>query len=127
MIRARVNIETAKNKYGPGDVITENLSAADRRFLEKHNFITEEEETAALDMEEKEEVSGGKPCERYAEEAGSEEGGGVEYRDEAALNRMNKGEIVAYAAEIGLTLDEESLKFDLVNAVLNYQEEKMAE
>lgn len=126
MIRARVNIETAKNKYGPGDVIAENLSAADRSFLEKHNFITEEEETAALDMEETGETHGGESCDGYAEESGSEEGG-IEYRDEAALNRMNKGEIVAYAAEIGLTLDEESLKFDLINAVLNYQEEKMAE
>ena len=36
---ARVNIQTAKRNYAPGEVIEEMLSVADMAFLEKHNFI----------------------------------------------------------------------------------------
>ena len=49
---------------------------------------------------------------------------GIVYKDENALKKLNKDEIVEYAGSIGLSLDAEKLKADLIDAVLNYMEEK---
>lgn len=109
MVKARVNIETANGRYHPGDIIRENLRAEDMDFLKRKGFI---------DTEEKEEIDmdpGGE--EKY--------GDGIGYKGEEELKRMNKDEIVAYAAQMGLNLDSGSLKADLVNDVLNHQEERM--
>ena len=130
MIRARVNIETAQKAYGPGDVITEKLSDADMNFLKEHHFIIDDEDAEAAAEKAvriKAAATESTDLGQHVEEDESEECGGIGYRDESALKKMNKEEIVAYAAEIGLKLDVESLKNDLIDAVLNYQEENMAE
>lgn len=136
MIKARVNIETAKKKYKPGEVIKEKLSDADMAFLKKHSFITTEEESGFPDevIEDDTEddtedetglIPGGgmglNPDDDFEDESGAE------YKDEAALQKLKKEEIVEYAASLGLELDGAALKNDLIDAVLNFIEEKMAQ
>lgn len=130
MIKARVNIETAKKKYKPGEVIKEKLSDADMAFLKKHNFITTEEESGFSDevieddTEDETEPGDGtglNPDDDFEDESGAE------YKDEAALQKLKKEEIVEYAASLGLELDGAALKNDLIDAVLNFIEEKMAQ
>ncbi|WP_300773006.1 hypothetical protein [uncultured Acetatifactor sp.] len=131
MTKARVNIETALRRYRPGEAITEQLSEADLAHFRERNFIIEED------------GGGGFPVDGAAQDGnldgwpdgisgigGAEMGldaDGAAYKDEAELNRMNKEEIVEYAAEIGLELDKTRLKTDLVSAVLNYVGEKSEE
>ncbi len=123
MIKARVNIETAKKAYKPGEAIKEKLSAADIKFLKKHNFITDDSEENFSDSEPAADCDDSEIFGMSAElmEAGAG------YKDEAALKKLNKDEIVEYAASIGLKLDAEALKSDLINSVLNYLEERAAE
>lgn len=119
IIRARVNIETASRVYKPGEVIEETLSAQDFEFFNGKGFISVE----------KLEAAGEKPAEdsedavTFPEEDEEETG----YKDENALKKLNKDEIVAYANGIGLCLDAALLKNDLIAAVLNYTEEKLEE
>mgnify|MGYP001024781140 CR=1 FL=1 len=112
MIRARVNIQTKNKSYKPGEIIKEFLSEMDREFLKKHHFITIETEEDSLDIQESE-----------IEEDFSD----ITYKDESELKKLNKDEIVEYAAGIGLELDIDILKNDMIDAVLNYIEEKMEE
>lgn len=102
--RARVNIETGKKNYKPGEVIAEPLSDVDMAFLRTHGFIVEESD-AFSDIG------------KYS----------AVYKDEAALRKMNKENILKYAKEIGLVLDRKMLINDMVNSVLNYTEQRMAE
>lgn len=124
MIKARVNIETAKKTYKPGEAIKEKLSEADMKFLKKHNFITDDSEENFSDSEPDAadcDNSGILGLHLEASEFGDE------YKDEAALKKLNKDEIVEYAASIGLELSADALKSDLINSVLNYIEESLAE
>ncbi len=125
MIKARANIETAKKTYKPGEAIKEKLSEADMKFLKKHNFITDDSEENFFDSE----PDSAADCDDsgildlHVESSKF----GVEYKDEAALKKLNKDEIVEYAASIGLELSADALKSDLINSVLNYIEESLAE
>ncbi|MCM1187636.1 MAG: hypothetical protein NC345_14065 [Lachnospira sp.] len=141
MYIAKVNIETATRKYKPGEKITGQLSDADIAFLKKHNFIVNEGDFADApdDSEEyPDSDSAGITPPTGGLQPGSaipgitppgadgDSAGGIEYKDEAALKKLNKDEIVEYAGSIGLSLDAEKLKADLIDAVLNYTEEKKA-
>lgn len=125
-MKARVNIETARKSYKPGDEISEKLSAADLEFLRKHNFVTDDSgeglsaDESALPVGSYDD-SGIPGMEDMLSDAGDG------YKDEAALKKLNKDEIVEYAASIGLELASDALKSDLINSVLNYIEEKTAE
>jgi len=132
MVKARVNIETAKKKYKPGEVIKEKLSDADMAFLKKHNFITTEDESGFSDEvveDDAEEETGLIPGDGMGlnPDDDFEDESGAEYKDEAALQKLKKEEIVEYAASLGLELDEAALKNDLIDSVLNFIEEKMAQ
>lgn len=117
MIKAKVNIQTAKASYKPGEIISERLSDADIEYLRKHDFISVED-VPAMD----EAVSDDTDFDGfgYADE-------GIEYKDEAALQKLKKDELIEYAHELGLELDESMVKSDMVNAILNYVEEQAAE
>ena len=137
---AKVNIETAARHYKPGEKITGHLSDADVAFLKKHNFIASEDDFS--DAAEESEDGGGDfagitpPMEALQAPEGipgitppgadGDSAGGIAYKDESALEKLNKDEIVEYAGSIGLSLDAEKLKADLIDAVLNYTEEKKA-
>ena len=137
---AKVNIETAARHYKPGEKITGHLSDADVAFLKKHNFIASEDDFS--DAAEESEDGGGDfagitpPMEALQAPEGipgitppgadGDSAGGIAYKDESALKNLNKDEIVEYAGSIGLSLDAEKLKADLIDAVLNYTEEKKA-
>ena len=137
---AKVNIETAARRYKPGEKIAGHLSDADVAFLKKHNFIASEDDFS--DAAEESEDSGGDfagitppAAALQATEnipgitppgADGDSAGGIAYKDETALKKLNKDEIVEYAGSIGLSLDAERLKADLIDAVLNYVEEKKA-
>lgn len=137
---AKVNIETAARHYKPGEKITGHLSDADVAFLKKHNFIASEDDFS--DSAEESEDGGGDfagitpPMEALQAPEGipgitppgadGDSAGGIAYKDESALKKLNKDEIVEYAGSIGLSLDAEKLKADLIDAVLNYTEEKKA-
>lgn len=132
MVKARVNIETSKKKYKPGEIIREKLSSADIAFLKKHNFISSEDEEIFAEKESVEDIEA---LEHSGDSTGMDmEGFGFSpddesdmvYKDEAELQKMKKEELVAYAAGFGLELDEEALKHDLVADILNFLEEKMA-
>ena len=122
MVKAKVNIETARKSYKPGETITEQLSEADLAYFKKRNFITVEDDVdvPTLDDEAEHDAETG-------EEGEESDVDGAIFRNEASLSRMNKEDIVKYAAGIGLNLNESMLKTDLINAVLNYTEEKMGE
>lgn len=140
MYIAKVNIETATNKYKPGERITGHLSDADIAFLKKRNFIVSEDDfTDAADDSEygtdgdsagitppTDGLQAGNSIPGITPPTDGDSAGGIEYKDEAALKKLNKAEIVEYAKSIGLSLSEESLKPDLIEAVLNYTEEKEA-
>lgn len=137
---AKVNIETAARHYKPGEKITGHLSDADVAFLKKHNFIASEDDFS--DAAEESEDGGGDfagitpPMEALQAPEGipgitppgadGDSAGGIAYKDESALKKLNKDEIVEYAGSIGLSLDAEKPKADLIDAVLNYTEEKKA-
>ncbi len=137
---AKVNVETAARRYKPGDKITGHLSNADVAFLKKHNFIVSEDDFS--DVAEDFEDGGGdsagitSPMEALQTPenitgitppgADGDSTGGISYKDEADLKKLNKDEIVEYAGSIGLSLDADRLKADLIDAVLNYTEEKKA-
>lgn len=136
---AKVNVETAMKRYKPGEKITGHLSDADIAFLKKHNFIVSEDDFS--DAEDDFEDGGGDSAEITPPTTGlqagigipgitpptdEDSGDGIEYKDETALKKLNKDEIVEYAGSIGLSLDTERLKADLIDAVLNYTEEKKA-
>lgn len=125
-MKARVNIETARKSYKPGDEINEKLSAADLEFLRKHNFVTDDS-GEGFSADESDLLAGGYDDSGIPgmEDMLSDAGDG--YKDEAALKKLNKDEIVEYAASIGLELASDALKSDLINSVLNYIEEKTAE
>ena len=137
---AKVNIETAARRYKLGEKIMGHLSDADVAFLKKHNFIASEDEFS--DAAEESEDGGGDfagiapPMVALQTPenipgitppgADGDSAGGITYKDEAALKKLNKDEIIEYARSIGLSLDTERLKADLIDAVLNYTEEKKA-
>lgn len=121
MVKAKVNIETARRNYRPGEVITEKLSDADMHYLTRYGFVSVEEEPDPG----KTGMDGGMEALDMADDAGEEQAGDG-YRDDAALRKMNKEEIVAYAQGLGLSLDAASLKNDLIDAVLNRTEELLA-
>ena len=137
---AKVNIKTAARHYKPGEKITGHLSDADVAFLKKHNFIASEDDFSDA-AEESEDGRGDfagitPPMEALQAPEGipgitppgadGDSAGGIAYKDESALKKLNKDEIVEYAGSIGLSLDAEKLKADLIDAVLNYTEEKKA-
>lgn len=124
MIRARVNISTAKASYKPGEIIHEKLSDADITYLKKHNFITTDDEAAFAGDEGA--TADPEPVSGFGIDFNSDDDTGIEYKDEVALQKLKKDEIVEYAASIGLELDEAALKNDLIDAVLNYIEERTA-
>ena len=124
MIRARVNISTAKASYKPGEIIHEKLSDADMAYLKKHNFITTDDEAAFAGDEGV--SAAAEPISGFGIDFNSDDDNGIEYKDEAALQKLKKDEIVDYAASIGLELDEAALKNDLIDAILNYIEERTA-
>jgi len=141
MYIAKVNIETATKIYKPGEKITGQLSDADIAFLKKRNFIVNEDDFADApdDSEEcPDSDSAGITLPPTGLQPGNaipgitppgadnDSAGGIEYKDEAALKKLNKDEIVEYAGSIGLSLDAEKLKADLIDAVLNHVEEKKA-
>lgn len=118
MMKARVNIQTATRNYAPGEVIEEKLSALDIAFLKKNHFLLEvpeekEENPLELDV----------PLPEMEEE--EEEISSAGYKEEAALKKMNKEELVDYAESIGLSLTADMLKNDMMDALLNYIEERM--
>lgn len=140
MYIAKVHIETSTRKYKPGERIAGSLSNADIAFLKKNNFIVSEDDFSSA-----EDDSGdrGEDSARITSPvaalqdpgdipgitlpgADGDSAGGSAYKDEAALKKLNKDEIVEYAGSIGLSLDAEKLKADLIDAVLNYTEEKKA-
>lgn len=125
MIRARVNIQTGTNSYHPGEIIRESLSDADKTFLEKHNFITIETDQA-YPLEKKKEKEAFF-MEKELPEALEPRTESETYKEEADLKRLNKEELVAYAAGIGLKLDLDALKNDMIDSILNYIEETMEE
>jgi hypothetical protein len=125
VIKARVNIETARRRYRPGEAITERLSEADLAHFRERNFIIEEDDVM-------EGASGDGSPDGWPDSIPGTGGTETEadedwtgFKDETALNRMTKDEIVEYAAQIGLKLDISKVKVDLVSAVLNYTEERM--
>lgn len=129
MYIAKVNIETAAKKYKPGEKITGPLSNADIAFLKKHGFIAEEPEDGPDASEDSMDGDGmvDIPGIRSPGKDGGDTMGSMEYKDEAALKKMNKDEIVAYGEAIGLALAPEMLKSDMIDSVLNHMEERMAE
>ena len=108
---AKVNIETAARRYKPGEKITGHLSDADVAFLKKHNFIASEDDFS--DAAEEAEDGGGDfagitpPMEALQAPEGipgitppgadGDSAGGISYKDESALKKLNKDEIVEYA------------------------------
>lgn len=126
MYIAKVNVETATNKYKPGEKITGHLSDADIAFLKKHNFIVSEDDFADA-ADDSEDGTDGDSAGITPPGIDGDFAGGIEYKDEAALNDLNKPAIVEYAKSIGLSLNEKSLKPDLIATVLNYVEEKKAD
>lgn len=122
MIKAKVNVITSKAEYKPGDIIREKLSEADLAYLRKRKFITVEESQVNTDnfSEQTDDFEGF----GYNDE---EQAGGIEYMDEAALQKLKKDELVAYAEKLGLELDESLLKSELMEAILNHVEEQTAE
>lgn len=123
MTKARVNIETARRRYRPGEIISEQLSEADLAHFRERNFIIEEDDVG--DVASEDGWLGGIPgIGRAGDGLDTVEPG---YKDEAALDRMTKAEIVEYAAGIGLELNGSSVKPDLVSAVLDYVGEKSEE
>ena len=117
MIKAKVNIQTAKADYKPGEIIRERLSDADIAYLRKHDFISIEDIPVMNEtVTDNTDFDGfGYPDE------------GIEYKDEAALQKLQKNELIEYAQELGLELDESMVKADMINAILNYVEEQAAE
>lgn len=115
MLKAKVNIETGKRTYKLGDVIEEQLSDADMAFLRMHDFISTEEETDFAEPDFDDEDTDGIPNIGIDNNSNEDV-----YKDEDALKRLNKDEIVEYAASIGLKLDASSLKNDLIASVLDY-------
>jgi chromatin remodeling complex protein RSC6 len=131
MIKAKVKIETAKRTYKPGEIIGETLSAADLAFFKKHKFIEVIEETAA-DEEDQDDDGREKEMKNSDPGGGTNEDGefqeeqdGIVYKDESSIKKMNKDEIVMYAASIGLQIDPELLKNDMVDKLLNHIDEMM--
>ncbi|RKJ18419.1 hypothetical protein D7X48_18245 [bacterium D16-50] len=128
MIKAKVNIETAGRSYRPGEVIRDRISDADMTFLRRHGFIVEE---ADADGSGKNAADSGREAYSGVSSgivASGEECEGIpEYKGEDALKRMTKEEIVEYARSIGLVLELDMLKNDLIESVLNHAEEQMAE
>lgn len=124
MIKAKVNVITSKAEYKPGDIIGEKLSPADMAYLKKRKFITVEGEKVinADETPDSEDVFAGFG---YDEDVQPENG--IEYMDEAALQKLKKDELVEYAVKLGLELDESMLKGELINAILNHVEEHAAE
>ena len=120
MIKAKVNVITSKAEYKPGDIIGEKLSPADMAYLKKRKFITVEGEKVI--NADSEDVFAGFG---YDEDVQPENG--IEYMDEAALQKLKKDELVEYAVKLGLELDESMLKGELINAILNHVEEHAAE
>ncbi len=126
-IKARVHIETATRSYKPGEVIREQLSAEDMAFFKRRGFVTDDTDlvlTSAADgPDDGESIDSISGIENLFEDPDGDEG----YKDEAALQKMNKKDIVKYAGEIGLELDPKMLQRDLIAAVLNYTEQLIAE
>lgn len=114
MIKAKVNVETAKRSYKPGEAINEQLPAADVAFLKKYGFVTEEPD-----------IMPDPPNGGSADGDGNR--GGMEYMEETALKKLNKDELIEYARSIGLTITADMLKNDMVDTILNYIGESMAE
>jgi len=124
MIRAKVQIVTAKKTYRPGEVISEKLSDADMAFLSKRNFIITDEDIASfVDDKEPENETNIEGINTDFIVDGSD---GITYKDKEALVKMQKDEIVTYAKSLGLTLNVSLLKQDLIDEVLNYVEEALA-
>lgn len=123
VLRAKVNVETAKRSYKAGETIDEQLCAADVAFLKKYGFV--EELVGVPDMESggREAIDGTQGQEGDRNHCGASVG----YMDEAALRRLNKDKIREYAESIGLNLATDMPKNDMVDAVLNHIGEQMAE
>jgi hypothetical protein len=95
---------------------------ADLTFLKKRNFIQTDEDMALADDSEMETDAEGINTEFDSDD----DGDGITYKDKAALNKMNKDEIITYAKSFGLILTADSIKNDLVASVLNFIEERIA-
>lgn len=124
-VKARVNIETARRNYKPGEVIAERLSDADLEFLRKRGFLTEEFESGEDGPGD--DYAGSPDGISWAGSQGEDMEDSAEYKDEAALKRMSKEEIVEYAESVGLAIESEMLKNDMIEAVLNHTEQLAAE
>lgn len=127
-IKARVHIETAGRSYKPGEVIREQLAESDMTFFRRHGFIVDDSDleltNAGAGAFDGGETAGAIPGLANLQEDMQEEEG---FKDESALQKMNKKEIVEYARKIGLELDPKMLQTDLIAAVLNYTEQLTAE
>lgn len=127
-IKARVHIETAGRSYKPGEVIREQLAESDMTFFRRHGFIVDDSDleltNAGAGAFDGGETAGAIPGLANLQEDMEEEEG---FKDESALQKMNKKEIVEYAGKIGLELDPKMLQTDLIAAVLNYTEQLTAE
>lgn len=127
-IKARVHIETAGRSYKPGEVIREQLAESDMTFFRRHGFIVDDSDleltNAGAGAFDGGETAGAIPGLANLQEDMEEEEG---FKDESALQKMNKKEIVEYARKIGLELDPKMLQTDLIAAVLNYTEQLTAE
>lgn len=127
-IKARVHIETAGRSYKPGEVIREQLAESDMTFFRRHGFIVDDSDleltNAGAGAFDGGETAGAIPGLANLQEDMQEEEG---FKDESALQKMNKKEIVEYAGKIGLELDPKMLQTDLIAAVLNYTEQLTAE
>lgn len=126
-IKASVHIETATRSYKPGEVIREQLSAEDMAFLKRRGFVTDDTDLLMISAvdgpDDGESIDSISRIENLLEDPDGDEG----YKDEAALQKMSKKEIVKYAGEIGVELDPKMLQTDLIAAVLNYTEQLIAE
>ncbi len=122
MIKARVNIETAKGTYKPGEVIREHLSDADVEFLKKHDFISVED---MLPADNDEDAPDDTDFKGFGIDSETDDEG-IEYKDEAALRKLKKDELIDYAQRLDLELDESMLKSDIIDAILNHVEEQAA-
>ncbi len=136
MYIAKVHIETSTRKYKPGERIADSLSNADIAFLKKNNFIVSEDGFPSAEDDSGDRGEDSAPVAALQDPGDipgitlpatdGDSAGGSAYKDESALKKLNKDEIVEYAGSIGLSLDAEKLKADLIDAVLNYVEEKKA-
>lgn len=126
--RTKVEIQTNGKVYPKGSILPDNISKIDIDFLKKKKFIDIVEVDDALKPDFDSEEDG--------EDDGEDDGlfGGTdvgELKSEDEIRKLRtKKDVFDYASSIGLDLGEDyaDKKLDeLVEAVLNFQEEKVAD